>query len=81
MTTSHSKRDFLKSEKADLLRKELQAMVDDPRYNTLLRYSIATPDGSNFIAKHMEYMSCHPTMNHEQYVSNLKLMTKLQVPN
>lgn len=79
MPTAHSKRDFLKSEQANLLRIELQAMVDDPRYNTILRYSVASPDGSNFIAKHMEYMSCHPAMNHEQYVSNLKLMTKLEV--
>lgn len=55
-------------------------MVEDPRYNTKLRYSVIEADESDepyFITKHMDYMSAHLKMDHNQYVSNLKLMTKL----
>ena len=80
MSTSYSSRDFLLSESAAVLRRELQAMVDDPRYNTQLRYSIDTPDGSHFVDKHMKYMSNHLQMNHGQYIANLRLMTKVSTP-
>lgn len=74
MSTSLSRREFLKSEEATSLREELQKMVDDPQYNTMVRYS---ENKSEFVQKHMEYMSKYPTMNHSQFVSNLRLMTKL----
>ena len=77
MTISSSKAEFLKSEKAELLRGELQKMVDDPRYNTKLRYSLVETDESYFVTKHMDYMSAHLKMDHNQYISNLKLMTKV----
>lgn len=72
MKSSLSRQEFLHSEMADILRSQLQAMVDDPQYNTAYRYL----DGAEFISKNMEYMSNHPTMAHEQYVSNLKLKLK-----
>lgn len=79
MSVLSGKRQFLISELADSLREDLQAMVDDPQYNTQLRYSYAAvgADGSGFVVKHIEYMSNHLQMDHKQYVSNLKLMTKL----
>lgn len=77
MSTSLSRREFLKSEEATSLREELQKMVDDPQYNTMVRYSVLLENKSEFVQKHMEYMSKYPTMNHAQYVSNLRLMTKL----
>lgn len=52
-------------------------MVDDPQYNTVTRYSMLSSDKSHFVAKHLEYMSNHLHMNHRQYISNLKLMTKI----
>lgn len=75
---SQSRREFLESEIAALLRKELQAMVDDPRYNTRVRYSLSSPSSTEFVTKHMKYMSNFPLLNHRQYVANLKLMTKLK---
>ena len=79
MATLSGRRQFLTSEAAESLREDLQAMVDDPQYNTQLRYSYAAtmPDGSGFVVKHIEYMSNHLQMDHKQYISNLKLMTKL----
>jgi len=78
MATLSGKRQFLASEEASVLRQDLQAMVDDPAYNTQLRYSYTTTtaDGTGFVVKHIEYMSNHLQMNHKQYVLNLKLMTK-----
>jgi len=79
MSTSLSRREFLSSKEADSLREELQKMVDDPQYNTIVRYSTLTNSSkSEFVQKHMEYMSKYPTMKHTQYVSNLRLMTKLK---
>lgn len=70
--TSLSRQEFLKSDLANILRTQLESMVDDPKYNTQYRYV----DGPAFITKQMLYMSNHRDMNHEQYVQNLKLMLK-----
>lgn len=83
MATLSGKRQFLESEEAGALRLNLQAMVDDPNYNTKLRYSYTTTatDGSGFVVKHIEYMSNHLQMDHKQYILNLKLMTKFTGAN
>lgn len=78
MSSLVSRQQFLKSEEAETLRKELQNMVKDPNYNTYVRYSLVTTNGSQFVNKHMAYMANHLQMNHRQYVSNIKLMTKLR---
>lgn len=78
MTASQSKQSFLESEKGLLLRKELQEMVKSKRYNTRPVYSLVDTDGHQFVEKHMNYMSVHPTMDHWQYVLNIKLMTKIK---
>jgi len=78
MSVLSGKRQFLESELAESLRDDLQALVDNPGYNTKLRYSYSTTttNGSGFVAKHMEYMSNHLQMDHKQYILNVKLMIK-----
>lgn len=78
MSSLVSRQQFLKSEEAETLRKELQNMVKDPNYNTYVRYSLVTTNGSQFVNKHMAYMANHLHMNHRQYILNIKLMTKLR---
>jgi hypothetical protein len=78
MSTLVSRQQFLQSEKATILRKELQAMEKDPAYNTYVRYTLVASNGSQFVNKHMTYMANHLQMDHSQYVSNVKLMTKLR---
>lgn len=78
MTNSLSRRQFLDSEKGMLLRKELLSMVKSPRYNTRPIYSTYASDENQFVEKHMDYMSKFPSMDHMQYVLNLKLMTKVR---
>ena len=74
--TNISKVVFLNSEKADLLRDELKAMTENPVYNTRV-VALIDSDSSQFVEKHMRYMSLHLTMDHWQYIQNLKLMTKI----
>ena len=69
--------EFLRSEKAELLRAELTAMTKSPLYNTKVASMLDT-DELYFVEKHMKYMSNHLSMDHSQYVQNLRLMTKLR---
>jgi len=68
---------FLQSDKAAVLRNELEKMVKNPAYNTRVM-SLLSDDASYFVEKHMKYMSDHLTMDHSQYIQNLKLMTKVR---
>src|SRR6201993_1828478 len=68
----------VKTDKARLLREELLAMVKSPEYNTRPIYSTVESEGSQFVEKHMNYMSDFRNMDHWQYVSNLKLKTKIR---
>lgn len=68
---------FLRSDKAVILRTELEKMVKNPLYNTRVT-TLLGDDHSYFIEKHMRYMSNHLGMDHTQYVKNLQLMTRLR---
>lgn len=78
MKTSIGRQAFLQSEEAVLLREELEAMVKDPTYNTTARYTRTAASGSQFVENHMIYMANHLNINHQQYISNIKLMTKIR---
>lgn len=67
--------EFLGSDKAIELKNELTAMTKNPIYNTHV-FAIDS-DPLRFVEKHMRYMSNHLSMDHSQYVQNIKLMTKL----
>lgn len=77
---SQAKQVFFKSDKGIELRKQLIAMTKDSMYNTRLQGLIDCPDEERFIEKHMSYMGNFPRMDHYQYVSNLKLKTKITKP-
>lgn len=67
----------MKSVKASQLKDELREMGDSPLYNTKIA-ALVEADTDYFIEKHMRYMSNHLSMDHFQYVQNLKLMTKIR---
>ena len=69
---------FFESEQGKTLRDELTKMAKSKNYNTNTMYSTYDPNGMSFIDKHMKYMSQYPTLNYNQYVSNLKVMTKIK---
>lgn len=68
---------FLDSELADTIRAELQRMVDDPQFNTENSYSPSSVERLEFIDKHMGYLSRHLSLNPNHYLSNLRLMTRI----
>lgn len=78
MVMTQGKQSFLRSEKAQSLRDELELMVVSPDYNTKAVYSVLESDGNQFVEKHMNYMSGFLSMDHWQYLSNLKLKTKIR---
>jgi hypothetical protein len=77
MNNTQGRQAFLKSDKAKELRKQLEDMAKNPMYNTHIQGLISYPDSIRFVEKHMSYMSGFPRMDHMQYISNLKLMTKI----
>jgi hypothetical protein len=78
LTASEYKRRYLASEEAILAREQLQGMMADPRYNTSSSYSVHQADGITFVDKHLAYLSEHPKLNAREYLSNLRLMTKIK---
>lgn len=67
---------FFESEGGKAQYAELMSMTESDDYNTTKSYTTLDANGLSFVKKHMKYMSQYPNMNHAQYVSNLKLMTK-----
>ena len=76
-TKPNNRQSFLKSDKASELRVELEKMVKSKEYNTHV-VTLFNPDPMYFVEKHIKYMSEHLSMNSDQYVLNLKLMTKIR---
>lgn len=67
---------FFESDHGKQLREQLIVMAKDEAYNTRTMYSTQDANGLSFVEKHMKYMSQYPNLNCDQYVLNLKLMTK-----
>jgi hypothetical protein len=73
---------FLDSGEGIQARQTLQSMTEDSMYNTGPSYSANTglyPDNLvPFVAKHMNYLIAHPNLDAHQYVSNIRLMTRIK---
>ena len=69
------------NEEMMLIRETLELMVQDASYNTKPSFSANTeryPDNLiPFIDKHLDYLMTHKSVNPQQYISNLRLMTRL----
>ena len=72
-------KEFFGSSDAVLARAQLKLMDKNPRYNTCLLYFSSKEEGLSFVNKHMLYLSTHPTISVQQYISNLKLKSKILV--
>lgn len=60
----------------------LRALEKDPLYNTPSRYHADTeryPDNTiSFAQTHLEHLKKFPKVDPDQYISNLRLMTKIR---
>lgn len=72
----------MSEEEAASALRALEAMEADRQYNTPSRYSSnSTLYPDNLIAfseLHMSYLRKFPTLNPEQYIQNLKLITQIR---
>lgn len=80
-TSSEAKRRFLASDQATWAREQLQLMVEDSQYNTPSKPSYTYPDTGNisFIEWHIMYLCEHLQITPQDYLSNLRLKTKIRV--
>lgn len=78
MVQSLGAKKFLSSDEGDLIRQELEGMMTNPQYNTTSTYSPASEGQLTFVDKHMDYLSKHPAVNRQHYLSNLRLMTRVR---
>jgi hypothetical protein len=70
--------EFLDSPEGIRAYEELVAMAKNVSYNTNSTYSPRSDNGDlSFVDKHMTYLCSHQGMNAAQYVSNLRLITKI----
>ncbi|MDN5275448.1 MAG: hypothetical protein JWN33_97 [Candidatus Saccharibacteria bacterium] len=68
---------FYKSEEANVIRTGLNEMMKSPSFNTRSTYSPKSTEDITFVDKHMTYLSTHPKVNPNEYMSNLRLMTRI----
>ena len=71
--------DFINSEAGKEAYEELLRMVKDDSHNTNSTFSPSAEDGNlMFVDKHMGYLCTHLGVNASQYLSNLRLITKVR---
>lgn len=71
-----SQKRFYVSERCDSAREALQNLVDSPQYDTESSYF--SSNTLDFVDRHLHYLSTHPTIELQGYISNLKLMTRVR---
>lgn len=80
MPTYKKKLDFFATETGVQARIDLQAMEENDCFNTPECYTANTlryPKNSmSFTEKHMDYLQKHPNLNSNQYIANLRLITR-----
>ena len=73
---------LLTPEEVERVENELRKMLEDDNFNTLSSYIASTEVYSDhkipFVQKHMAYLRSHPKVNPDQYLSNLRMMTKIR---
>lgn len=78
MNTTVAVEKYLKTDVAKLVCKELEAMVENPNYHTESSYSPSSEERISFVTKHINYLCAHQKIDYRQYLSNLRLMTKIR---
>jgi hypothetical protein len=82
VTAYKRKQDFFETEEGVEVERILKMMVANEIYNTESSYSANSelyPDNRiPFVNKHMAYLRSHPATDPEQYLANLRLMTRVR---
>lgn len=82
MATVKKRVSFFDSAEGTMVKDALDLMAGDKAYNTSASYTaniIQNPDNLiSFTDKHMNYLNSHPKIDPNQYIANLRLMTKIK---
>ena len=82
MSTKKKSINFFESEEGQEVERTLISMALDKAYNTEASYSANIETYPNhqipFVDKHMNYLRAHPATDPTQYLSNLRLMTRIR---
>lgn len=82
MPSNNRKSDFFETEEGKLFEKLLKEMALDAGYNTEASYSANSelyPTNSiSFVNKHKAYLQNHSAIDPQQYLSNLRLITRIR---
>lgn len=82
MPTLNKRSGFFESQEAEEIKKELQKMTESSLYETSSTYiannSLYADHQIPFIDKHMNYLSTHPSLDPQMYLSNLRLITRIR---
>jgi len=78
LSPNQYKQQFITSSLAATIKDELEDMEQDAAYYTQTSYSAMQECDVTFTEKHYTYMSTHPSVKPNEYMSNLRLMTKVR---
>jgi len=76
ITRTPAQKKFYGSDQCQLARESLQRLADDDNYTTTAGYLHGSDQP--FVERHLDYLSTHPGVNVEGYLSNLRLMTRVR---
>ena len=80
MPTYKKKPDFFATDIGLQARIDLEAMESNDTFNTPECYTANTArypkNTMSFTEKHMDYLQKHPNLNSDQYIANLRLITR-----
>jgi len=78
ISSNQYRKEFLATKAAAEIRELLKQMEESPLYATKSSYRAGVAGDISFADKHFAYISTHPTVRPDQYLANLRLMTKLR---
>ncbi len=82
MSSFKKRINFFDSEEGSEVKRELRQMANDSAYTTESSYNanevLYPGNHMTFVEKHMHYLNTHRNVNPQQYLSNLRLMTKVR---
>ncbi len=77
-----TKAKFIDTEEAQEVKRQLELIANDEKYNTAASYSaneLLYPDNLiPFVDKHMKYLISHPQLDPEMYLANVRLLTRIR---
>jgi hypothetical protein len=83
MASAKKKVNLYETEEGLLILEKLKRMALDMDFNTGSSYSSNVdkyPDSLiPFVDKHMNYLNAHPNIDPQQYIANLRLMSRVRV--